>query len=331
MGRIVLWFNRLWNFSLILLSYFLSKKGWLNQPMGMPVSMSIEPTTACNLGCPECPSGLKSFQRKTGNLKLADLEKWLPKWKGHLTYLNFYFQGEPFIHPQLPQMIALASQHHIVTSISTNGHFLTDEVIDQIIEAKLSRLIISLDGFTQEVYEQYRVHGDVDKVKDAVVRVIQRKKEKGASHPQVVIQTLAVKPNESEIPLIKQWAKEVGADKVVVKTAQLYHPSDNHPLMTEDESLRRYLKDENGEWKIKNPLDNHCWRMWSGCVVTWNGDVVPCCFDKDAQHKMGSLQQSSLEAIWNDKTYEAFRLQLQRGRKEIDICANCSEGTKVWA
>ncbi|MEN9394663.1 MAG: hypothetical protein RL362_884, partial [Bacteroidota bacterium] len=169
MGRIVLGFHRLWNFTLILLSYFLSKRGWLKQPWGMPVSMSIEPTTACNLGCPECPSGLKSFQRKTGNLKLNDLEEWLPKWKGHLTYLNFYFQGEPFIHPQLPQMIALASQHRIVTSISTNGHFLTDEVIDLIIEAKLSRLIISLDGFTQEVYEQYRVHGDVDKVKDAVV------------------------------------------------------------------------------------------------------------------------------------------------------------------
>ncbi len=331
MRLLILWPNRLWNFILILLSYFLSKRGWLKQPWGRPISMSIEPTTACNLGCPECPSGLKSFQRKTGNLKLSDLEKWLPKWKWHLTYLNFYFQGEPFIHPQLTQMIALASRHGIATSVSTNGHFLTDEVIDQIIESKLTRLIISLDGFTQEVYEQYRVHGEVDKVKDAVLRVIQRKKEKRVAHPQVVIQTLAVKPNEREIPLIKQWAKQVGADKVVIKTAQLYHPSDNHPLMPTQDSLRRYFKDDLGNWRIKNPLDNHCWRMWSGCVVTWNGDVVPCCFDKDAQHKMGSLQQASLNQIWRSPKYEFFRLQLQRGRKEIDICSNCSEGTKVWA
>jgi radical SAM protein with 4Fe4S-binding SPASM domain len=331
MGRVVLLLKRLWNFLLILLSYFLSKRGWIKQPWGMPISMSIEPTTACNLGCPECPSGLKSFQRKTGNLKLVDFEEWLPQWKKHLMYLNFYFQGEPFIHPQLPQMIYLAHQNGIATSVSTNGHFLTDEIIDQIIDARLSKLIISLDGFSQSVYEQYRVHGDVEKVKAAVIRVIHRKKEKGVHYPEVVIQTLAVKPNEAEIPVIKKWAKEVGANRVVVKTAQLYHPSDNHPLMPEDETLRRYFKDTNGQWRIKNPLDNHCWRMWSGCVVTWNGDVVPCCFDKDAKYKMGTLQHNSLNDIWNAPPYVAFRFQLQRGRKEIDICANCSEGTKVWA
>ena len=331
MSGLILWPNRLWNFMLILLSYFLSKKGWIKHPWGLPVAMSVEPTTACNLGCPECPSGLKSFHRPTGNMKVADFEKWMPQWKNHLMYLNFYFQGEPFIHPQLTQMMAIARKQGVVCSVSTNGHFLSNEVIDQVIDARLNKMIISLDGFTQGVYEQYRVHGELEKVKDAVVRLVNRKKERGVNYPEVVIQTLAVQPNEEEIPLIKAWAKEVGADRVVVKTAQLYAPSDSHPLMPKNESYRRYFKDELGNWRIKNPLDNHCWRMWSGCVVTWNGDVVPCCFDKDAQHKMGNLSKAPLREIWRMEAYKAFRSQLQKGRKEIDICANCSEGTKVWA
>jgi len=327
----ILWFHRLWNLGLILTSYFLSKRGWIKHPWGLPVSMSIEPTTACNLGCPECPSGLKAFSRPTGNLKPQDFHLWLPQWKKHLMYLNFYFQGEPFIHPQLPEFIREAENHGVMTSVSTNGHFLTDEVIDQILDSGLRRMIISLDGFSQAVYAQYRVNGEVDKVKDAVLRLVHKKKMRGSSHPEIVIQVLAVKPNEQEIPLIKKWAMEVGADRVAVKTAQLYHPTDNHPLMPEQESLRRYFKGADGEWRIKNPLDNHCWRMWSGCVVTWNGDVVPCCFDKDAKHKMGSLKTHALREVWANPNYSDFRVQLQRGRKEIDICANCSEGTKVWA
>ena len=38
---------------------------------GLPFALSIEPTTSCNLGCPECPSGLKQFTRKTGNLSIS--------------------------------------------------------------------------------------------------------------------------------------------------------------------------------------------------------------------------------------------------------------------
>jgi len=82
---------------------------------------------------------------------------------------------------------------------------------------------------------------------------------------------------------------------------------------------------------VKSSLDNHCWRMWSGAVVTWDGKVVPCCFDKDATHEMGNLSKEDFNSIWKGPTYTAFRKQLLKGRKEIDICKNCSEGTKVWA
>ena len=58
--------------------------------------------------------------------------------------------------------------------------------------------------------------------------------------------------------------------------------------------------------------------------------VVPCCFDKDAQHKLGNLQEKSFKEIWENGEYLKFRTKLMTGRKNIDICANCSEGTKVW-
>jgi radical SAM protein with 4Fe4S-binding SPASM domain len=71
--------------------------------------------------------------------------------------------------------------------------------------------------------------------------------------------------------------------------------------------------------------------MWSGCVITWDGKVVPCCFDKDAKHQLGDLKTQSFRQLWKSKLYQSFRTSILKSRKEIDICQNCSEGTKVWA
>jgi radical SAM protein with 4Fe4S-binding SPASM domain len=318
--------KKCWNAIRVYVGFY---RGYSNHS-GLPISISVEPTTACNLGCPECPSGLKVFSRPTGNIKLGEYEAWLAEWSEFVFHVNFYFQGEPFIHPQLIQMIRLAHQKKIYTAVSTNAHFMNSKMVSDIIDSGLDRIIISLDGFTQEVYEQYRVNGKVAEVKKAVELLVAEKKKRKVHHPHVIVQTLVVKPNEDEVDEIKKWAKTVGVDEVKWKTAQLYHPSDNHPLMPRQEQYRRYKKNKEGHWVVKSSLDNHCWRLWSSCVITWDGSIVPCCFDKDAAYRMGSLRTHALKEIWNNEAYLTFRSQLLKSRKSIDICSNCSEGTKVW-
>ncbi|HXP48580.1 MAG TPA: SPASM domain-containing protein, partial [Bacteroidia bacterium] len=73
-----------------------------------------------------------------------------------------------------------------------------------------------------------------------------------------------------------------------------------------------------------------CWRSWHSCVFTWDGNVVPCCFDKDAKHPMGNVKEQSFKELWTGEKYNNFRQALLRSRAEIDICQNCTEGTKVW-
>jgi radical SAM protein with 4Fe4S-binding SPASM domain len=71
--------------------------------------------------------------------------------------------------------------------------------------------------------------------------------------------------------------------------------------------------------------------MWKGCVITWDGKIVPCCFDKDASHTLGSLAETDFNTVWNSPAYDAFRATVLGSRKDVDICRNCSEGVKVWA
>src|SRR5688572_11735724 len=116
--------KRVKNSAAILSSYYYSRLTNEASLSGMPISISFEPTTSCNLRCPECPSGLRSFTRPTGMLERALFENVIDQLAGTLTYLTFYFQGEPYLHPQFTNMVDYASAKGIYTATSTNAHFL---------------------------------------------------------------------------------------------------------------------------------------------------------------------------------------------------------------
>jgi radical SAM protein with 4Fe4S-binding SPASM domain len=311
-------------------SFWISRM--LKKPViwGYPMALSIEPTTACNLGCPECPSGLKQFTRPTGNLKSSTNQRIIDELKKELAYINFYFQGEPFINKNIFEAIRYASDRKIYTSTSTNAHFLDDDTCQKIIESGLKRLIISIDGTTQEVYEQYRIGGSLEKVIAGTKNMVAAKKKNRSSFPHIVFQFLVVRPNEHQIEDVKNLAKELEVDEIKFKTAQVYDYKNGHHLIPENESFARYKKTKNGEFVLKNKMRNHCWRMWSGAVLTWDGGVVPCCFDKDAKHQLGNIQFVPFKQLWKSPTYNGFRVNVLTSRQAIDICTNCSEGSKVF-
>jgi radical SAM protein with 4Fe4S-binding SPASM domain len=110
----------------------------------------------------------------------------------------------------------------------------------------------------------------------------------------------------------------------------VYDFVNGNSLLPKNEKYSRYKLLPNGKYKMKVGLGNHCWRMWSSCVLTWDGLVVPCCFDKDAQHQLGDVKAEKFSSIWQSKKYKTLRKQILTARQEVDICNNCSEGSKVW-
>ena len=299
------------------------------------MSLSVEPTTACNLRCPECPSGLRSFTRPTGMLSPERLGALLDGPDGlarELVYLNLYFQGEPYLHPGMDDLVVTGKRHGLYVSTSTNAHHLTPERAESLVQSGIDRLIISIDGATQDAYSSYRVGGQLDKVLAGTRAVLGARRHQRSRTPHVVWQFLVVGTNAHELADLRRMAAEFGVDEFVVKTAQIDDPADGHPLLTEDPRLRRYDRNPDGRWTLRNPMLDQCWRMWQGAVVTWDGRVVPCCFDKDAQHDMGQAAHASeFREIWHSKRYQAFRESVFSNRSGLDMCRNCSEGTQVWA
>ncbi len=324
-------FNRITNASRVFVSYIVSRLTGKPSTAGLPISLAIEPTTACNLRCPECPSGLRNFTRPTGRLDPQLFQKIIDELSPTLSYLTFYFQGEPYLHQDFLDMVSYASQRGIYTATSTNGHFLDNDTARKTVESGLDRLIISIDGITQETYAAYRKEGQLEKVFEATSNILQWRKKLGKRGPTVIWQYLVVRPNEHEINEARRLAKKYGVDKLALKTAQIYDYEQGNELIPTIDKYSRYRELADGTYQIKNKLLDHCWKMWSSCVITWDGGVVPCCFDKDAHYRLGNLQEQTFKEIWYSQPYQTFRKSVMKGRSEIEMCKNCTEGTKIWA
>lgn len=321
--------KRVWNMIEILGSYYLSKLTKKNHHRGMPVSVSIEPTTSCNLRCPQCPSGLREFSRPTGMLEMETYTKAIDQLGDKLTYLTLYFQGEPYLNKSFLDMVGYASQKKIYTATSTNAHYLDDENCKRTIESGLDRLIISIDGITEETYKKYRIGGQLEKVMEGTRNLVAWKRKMKSQTPYIIWQFIVFGHNEHEIEDVKKIAKQTGVDHLAMKSAQVYDFETGSDLIPKNEKYARYSKQQL-KFSIKNKLLNHCWRMWQGCVITWDGKVVPCCFDKDATYRLGELADKTFTEIWQGQAYSSFRTLLLKSRKNIEICKNCTEGTKVW-
>ncbi len=323
-------FRKAFNLWRLYFSFMISRLFKKGRIFGNPFSLSIEPTTACNLGCPECPSGLKSFTRVTGNLKPELNKKIIDELYRDLFYINYYFQGEPYINPNFLDFIKYATAKGIYCSTSTNAHFLTSEKSKQTIESGLNRMIISIDGTTQETYEQYRKNGSLEKVLEGTRNIINWKNKLKSNTPHIIFQFLVVKHNEHQINDAIKLSKEMGVNEIRFKTAQLYNYQNGNPLIPSNNKYSRYKQKKDGSYVLKNKFYNHCWRMWSSAVITVDGKLVPCCFDKDASHLLGNIEDQSIREIWKGKDYHEFRKNVLTQREKINICKNCSEGSKVW-
>lgn len=216
------------------------------------------------------------------------------------------------------------------TATSTNAHFLDDKNARKTVESGLDRMIISIDGSTQETYEVYRKEGSLEKVLEGTKRVVEWRKKLKSKTPAILWQFLVVRPTEHQIPEIKKLAKEYGVDKVVFKTAQIYNYKNGNELIPINDNYSRYANNGDGTFSIKNKLIANCWKMWHSCVITWDGQVVPCYFDKDAKYPMGNLKEATFTDVWNSLAYKKFRNLLMGSRSSIEMCQNCTEGTKVW-
>ncbi len=240
--------------------------------------------------------------------------------------IQFYFQGEPLLNPDLTKMIAMAHQRNIYTIVSTNAQALTPLLAQRLTEAGLNRIIVSIDGFSQASYEQYRVGGDLHKALDGLQYLHDAQR---GHQPWIELQVLRLRSNENEWDFVRRHYRSMGANSLTFKTAQFIDFENGNPLMPSNPKYCRYEQQADGHYHLKSkhqtPNTKHqtlCRRLWTGCVITTTGEVLPCCYDKQSRYSFGNILQQDIQTIYHSDKAQSFRRRVLKGNA-IDICQNC--------
>lgn len=323
--RTISW-HRLLNAMQLTYSYLYSYKNKKASLKGYPMAFAIEPTSICNLKCPECPTGANLLKRPRGMIDFEHYQQVLKQLTDKLIYLNLYIQGEPLMHPEFGKMVLEAKKYRLFTSTSTNGHYMNPAIAKQLVDGKLTRLIFSVDGTNQESYGLYRVGGDFEKVKKSINQIVQAKKEAKSNYPIVVMQFIVFRHNEHELPIVRKLARSLNVDKLEIKTAQLNSFGNKRPPL--NIRFSRYA-DAIGKVMKRKTL-NRCWKQWHSGTITWDGNFAPCCYDKDAQFSFGNTHNDTVQNIWHNNKSLSFKNKILTDRNSIDMCNNCPEGHSLF-
>ena len=311
--------SKIWNILRLRKFYRKAKHGNFSTDVPPPSFANYEPTNICNLACEMCPSGKGMLKRQRGTANMELYKKFIAENRHTLTNIMLHFQGEPLMFQHLGEMISIARQNRIHTMFSTNGQLLAQN-INLIRNARPDHIIVSLDGLTDETYTKDRVGGKVQNVFDGLEKLSQLPANE---RPYIELQFLVFSHNEQEIPDLQQLKKKYRIDKITLKTAQIYDESQVEFLPKDQKYSRYYIS--NGKFQLKKAQENHCKRLIFGTTICFDGRVVPCCFDKDADHELGNISSQSLAEIRNSEKFRNFVKQVFTQRNGIDICNNCTE------
>jgi len=299
--------------------------------LGKPFFLMIEPTNACNLRCPLCPTGRGTLGRKTTFLPLGLFKQCIDELGASLLEVNVSNYGEPMMHKELPEMVAYAKANApgAKVVIGCNAHFLNDESAPRLVESGLDLIYISFDGVDQETYEKYRVRGHFEKVVAGVKALLAAREALGRTNPFVELQFLVMKHNEHQMDAFRTMAHELGVDRRIIKPVSFnvadWDDADTRATYGEffpDNEDYRVYRHEGDSWHWKKDELAFCTAAWRSITVLADGSIVPCCRDPRGVYTMGNVADGVLE-VWNGERYQKFRKAMAERRDKMAICKVC--------
>jgi hypothetical protein len=293
-----------------------------------PKRVIVEPTNACNLACDYC--GNKAMLRPATYLPL-DLYRQLIDEMVLLGIprITLHTIGEPTLHPELGEMIALAKEAGRVVNISTNGTLLTEERARALVIAGPDMLNVSADAGDPETFAVTRGGADLEGVLAGMERVRRLRDEIGRVQPspwgEVRMPTMTVTCVVTALFTREAERRFFETFSPLVDDFYFHYPN-NHAGYAHSEPyyhgglLPRVVRD----W-LYRALRSPCYYPWDALFLLSDGTMSVCRFDFDARVKVGRFGPQTISELWrSDAMASLRRAHMSFDFREWSQCDNCS-------
>ncbi len=283
-----------------------------------PKVFYIETVLACNLACPECVIGVDGIERTKGIIKPEQFKTISKKIEKHAKLVYLHKWGEPTMNKNIYDYVDMVSEYAHV-HISTNALLLNEEKIEKLITRGCGTLIVSVDGYSQEVYQKYRVGGKVDVVKQNL-KLISNINKKYGNPVYVIPQFIVFDHNYDEISKFQKFCDEIDL-KPRFKNPYIRFGDKVKPAKDPKFKKRTYEVNEHIE-AIKT-----CNSLLNVMTITVSGDVILCSQDYNGSKGfLGNIldENSTVENIWDSKNFSDIRKKALSGNP-CNLCLkNCT-------
>ncbi len=304
--------------------YWEYRRKWNENPKhniveDFPLNLDLEVSSYCNLRCPMCYRTLENLEEKNpsrlGFMDWRLFQKCIDEGSEYGLYaVKLNYEGEPLLHPKLPEMIAYAKKKGVVdVQFNTNGVLLKGDLAKKILDAGVDRVIISFDSIHKERYEAIRVGAKFEEVVRNVEEFVKLRDKSGRKGPCIRVSMVKMKENLDEVDEFYRFWKERGVDLVTYVNYVNYKGKDPN-------AGERYIAQP-----VKLRDDFICAQLWQRMFVLQDGTITPCCGDLDAQEVLGNAWTDSLHKVWLGARLTHLRELHWIGRyKEMKICQTCT-------
>lgn len=305
----------------------------------LPTHVWIEPTNHCNLHCIHCPTGLR-VGRKRGRMEIPLFRRLIGEIAPGANALYLHLGGESLLHPDLPEMVSLASEKHIPVGLFNNGTMLTEEKGRALIEAGIDWIGFSVDGADALTFEAVRKGAKFDKVMDNLEAFLRLRNATGRSKPYTYL-GMNLLPGwdgpeiRSKIGQLRDRLRGRGLDHFEVAGSHDWAGGiDPDTLLGSGggpAGSAGALASPPGEGGDVPPSarrrarPSRCPAPWSGMAILWDGTAVACCLDIEGKMPLGDVNDQSVAEVWNSPPWQDLRRRLGSRRWEDlpPLCRDC--------
>jgi MoaA/NifB/PqqE/SkfB family radical SAM enzyme len=295
-----------------------------------PQTLQIELTSRCNLSCQTCLRAAPEIQLQEQDLSRTALQQLQPALSNtELVHLQGW--GETMLLDDLPERINWFQSQGCKVSFTTNGSLMSASQADQLVSCGLDSITFSMAGATASTQDSLRGHGTHSKLWNSLHLLHTAKQNRNSSTPALAVSYLLTPETIMELPLAVKQCRHLGL--TLFACVHLTHAATRDQLAMQVYSKKKKYKKiiRQAYWQAfwgrmqlqlppfkpvlqpicdKNPL--------SSCFIAADGAVAPCVFlyppvtgnntkKPLTQISFGSLSKDSLETIWQNEQFQAFR------------------------
>jgi MoaA/NifB/PqqE/SkfB family radical SAM enzyme len=294
------------------------------KPWAWPIHIQMELTSFCNLRCPVCPVGLGKLTRPPQTMDMGFFSDVMAEAGPYLLTTSLWAWGEPLLHPQFADAVAICRRYGVLPLFSTNGQNLHDDrVTDDLLREPPYYLIAALDGLTDETNSQYRRGARLEGALHGIRRLARLKRERGQELPVLLMRYIVMKHNEHELPRVREFAAENGFDMLAIRSLGLRDIGEamHRKFVPDTEAYRAYAYQQ-GE-RVRRE-DYICQLAFCFPTMLADGTLVACDQDFNGTHAFGRVgADGSFGDVWFGRQAASVRHEIKRSLDTFSFCHIC--------